>query len=87
VSYARDAGISLKPDERRLATKLQHVLEAGKYPVAKGPGRSISAWTFDNPGDVTAVHKLLQKLDAALRRTGVRCFREFDVATLAYAQH
>jgi len=49
-----------------LTTKLQHVLEAGKYPVAKGPGRNSRAWTWENPADVKAVWRLLQTFDDAL---------------------
>ena len=73
-------------DQRSLTVKLEHVLEAGKYPVAKGPGKSAQAWTWDNPGDVKAVWKLLQKFDDALRLTGTECLDGFDVDKLQYAR-
>ena len=38
TKYATDAGVTLGSEERNLTIKLQHVLEAGKYPVARGPG-------------------------------------------------
>ncbi len=87
VKYATDAGVSLGPEERSVTEKLQHMLEAGKYPVAKGPGKSALAWTWDNPGDVNAVWKLLQKFDDALRQTGTMCLDRFDVAKIQYPRH
>jgi hypothetical protein len=85
MKYANDAKVTLSKEQRSLTVKLQHVLEAGKYPVAKGPGKSSRAWTWDNPRDVKAVWKLLQKCDGALRLTGTRCLATFDVAELQYA--
>jgi hypothetical protein len=84
--YADDAGLSLPKAQRSLAGRLQHVLEAGKYPVAKGPGRSARAWTWERPDDVRAVWKLLQTLDDALRATGTECLDKFDVDKLEYAR-
>ena len=85
TKYATDAGVTLGSEERNLTIKLQHVLEAGKYPVARGPGRSAKAWTWDNPADVKAVWKVLQRFDGALRQTGAECMDTFDVAELQYA--
>jgi hypothetical protein len=87
LRYATDAGLSLGQEQRSLTVKLQHMLEAGKYPVAKGPGQSARAWTWENPRDVRAVWKLLQKFDNALRRTGTQCLEKFDVDKLQYARH
>jgi hypothetical protein len=87
LRYADDAGVPLAPQQRSLTVKLEHVLEAGKYPVAKGPGRSAQAWTWDNPGDVKAVWRLLQRIDDALRLTGTQCLDRFDVDKLQYARH
>jgi hypothetical protein len=85
MKYATDAKVALGKRERSLTVKLQHVLEAGKYPVAKGPGKSARAWAWDNPGDVEEVWKLLQKFDDALRLTGTGCIAAFEVAKLQYA--
>lgn len=85
MKYATDAKVTLTKEQCSLTVKLQHVLEAGKYPVAKGPRMSARAWTWDNPGDVRAVCTLLQKFDGALRQTGVECLGEFEVAELQYA--
>jgi hypothetical protein len=73
-------------EQRSLTVKLQHVLESGSYPVATRPGRSARAWTCENPTDIKAVWRLLQKCDDALRRTGARCLGRFEVAKLQYAQ-
>ena len=82
VQYAADARLGLGKRDRSLLQRLQHVLEAGKYPVAKGPRQSDRAWRFDYSEDVQHVWQLLQTLDAALRRTGVRCLPEFEVGKL-----
>ena len=66
-------------------TKLQHVLEAGSYPVAKKPGGSGKAWTWSNPKDVEATWRLLQLFDNALRATGTTCLASFEVDKLKYA--
>ena len=85
AAYAADAGLALGKQQRALLTKLQHVLEAGKYPVAKSPGKSSQAWTWDNPADVEATWKLLQLLDNSLRKTGTKCMDSFEVDKLQYA--
>lgn len=85
VGYAADAGLALNKPQRALLTKLQHVLEAGSYPVAKTPGGSNKAWTWDNPGDVEATWSLLQLFDDALRCTGTKCLKPFKVGKLQYA--
>jgi hypothetical protein len=85
LKYATDAKVTLGKQQRSLTVKLQHVLEAGKYPVAKGPGKSARAWTWENPGEVRAVWSLLQKFDDALRLTGTKCLDRFEVAKLQYA--
>jgi len=87
LKFATDANVTLESEQRSLTTKLQHVLEAGKYPVAKGPGRNSRAWTWENPADVKAVWRLLQTFDDALRLTGARCLDKFDVDKLQYARH
>jgi len=87
LKYVDDGGVSLGTELRSLTVKLEHMLEAGKYPVAKGPGRSAQAWTWDNPSDVKAVWKLLQRFDDALRLTGALCLDRFDVEKLQYARH
>ena len=85
LRYGIDTGLVLTKTRRAMLTKLQHVLEAGKYPVAKGPGKSEHAWTWDNPRDVRATWNLLQALDGALRKTGTACLGGFKVAKLRYA--
>lgn len=85
VGYATDAGLALNRPQRVLLTKLQHVLEAGSYPVAKTAGGSSKAWTWDNPGDVVATWRLLQLFDEALRGTGTKCLNSFEVDKLQYA--
>ena len=85
VAYATDAGLALNKAQRALLTKLQHVLEAGKYPVAKKPGGSSKAWTWSNPDDVEATWSLLQLFDDALRNTGTICLASFEVDKLKYA--
>lgn len=87
LKFADDADVRLEKEQRSLTVKLQHVLEAGKYPVAKGPGKSSRAWTWENPGDVKAVWKLLQRFDDALRLTGAKCLDNFDVDKLQYVRH
>jgi hypothetical protein len=87
VKYATDAGLLLRGGPRSLTVKLQHVLEAGKYPVAKRPGGSARAWTWENPRDIKAVWRLLQRFDTALRQTGTPCLDPFDVSKLHYARH
>jgi hypothetical protein len=85
IEYATDARVNLSAAQRSLTVKLQHVLEAGKYPVAKRRGQSDLAWTWSNPGDVQEVWKLIQKLDDALRDTGTECLPRFEVAKLQSA--
>jgi aryl-alcohol dehydrogenase-like predicted oxidoreductase len=84
--YAEEAG--LKPDktEARLLQQLQDVLEAGKYPVAKKPGRNALAWSFDYPGDISAIWALLERVDAMLRASGTRCMPSTDLRTLTRRQ-
>ncbi len=82
LRYAHDAKVVLGKPERTLLMKLQHVLEAGKYPVARARGRSARAWSYEYPGDARRVWRLLQKLDTSLRATGARCLPPFDVAKL-----
>jgi hypothetical protein len=91
--YAAEAGIPVQHDQQRedqhrepLLVQLQDVPQAGKYPVAKRPGGSPSAWgVFDNPADIAAVKQLLQQLDDFLRSTGAQGLMErFDVAKLEY---
>jgi hypothetical protein len=82
TKYATDAAIVLNQDEGELLVTLQDVLEAGKYPVAKQPGKNLQAWNLAYPEDVEAIWRLLQRLDGALRATGTRCMPPFEVGKL-----
>lgn len=80
--YADEAGLKPGKAESKLLRRLQDVLEAGKYPVAKKPGRNSAAWSFDYPHDISATWALLERLDEALRTTGTRCVARTGLRTL-----
>jgi hypothetical protein len=82
LRYADDAKVVLGRHARSMLVKLQHVLEAGKYPVAKVRGASPGAWRYEYPRDAEQICCLLQMLDTALRATGARCLPPFEVAKL-----
>ena len=84
--YADEAGLNPGKAESQLLRQLQDVLEAGKYPVAKKPGRNVNAWTFDYPKDISAIWALLDRLDATLRATGTRCVGHTNLHTLTKRQ-
>jgi hypothetical protein len=82
LRYADDAKLVLGRPARSMLVRLQHVLEAGKYPVAKVRGGSSRAWRYEHPSDAERICCLLQTLDTALRATGTRCLPPFEVAKL-----
>jgi hypothetical protein len=84
--YAAQAGLKATKLEERLLRQLQDVLEAGKYPVAKKPGRNAAAWSFSYPEDISRIWALLERLDAELRATGARCMNATNLRTLTRRQ-
>ena len=80
--YAQEAGLNPPKAEAQLLRQLQDVLEAGKYPVAKKPGRNAKAWSFDYPDDIVAIWRLLDRLDVLLRATGRPCMGQTNLHTL-----
>jgi hypothetical protein len=48
-------------------------MEAGRYHVAKAPGKNPRAWHLDYPRDVERVWAMLERLEKELRATGKPC--------------
>jgi hypothetical protein len=70
LAHAKQVGLTLSDRETDLLEHLGDLLEAGRYPVPVGIGKTPRAWWFGYPRDVEAVWSLLERLEGELRATG-----------------